>query len=123
MKNPTRRKFLSQLFFSIISLMGINSFVFANNKAKIPEAQSAKGKNLFVLNECAIVYKEWINNEKVTPTHYIDSVMKKYQLDPSRISDAIQLDFQQNNFFEVNGLQLSKTEAAFLALMGSSTTM
>ncbi|VAW87007.1 hypothetical protein MNBD_GAMMA16-580 [hydrothermal vent metagenome] len=122
MKNLTRRKFLSQLFFSIFSLVGISSLVFSKNKVRIIEVQSVKGKNPLILNECVIVYKEWINKEEITPSYYIDSIMKKYQLDPRKISDAVKLDFQQNNFFEVNGLQLSKTEAAFLALMGSSST-
>jgi len=123
MKNLTRRKFFSQLFVSITSLMSINSFVFANNKVKISKVQSVKGEKTLALNECAIVYMEWINKEEIPPNYYINRIMKQYQLDPSRISDAIKLDFQQNNFFEVRGLQLSKTEAAFLALMGSNTMM
>ncbi|MFC1747508.1 hypothetical protein ACFL2V_01735 [Pseudomonadota bacterium] len=118
MKNITRREFLTRMLFSIASSMSVSSFVYAGSQVKTGNVQH---KRSLALEECAAVYAEWSGKEKIKPVHYFVDAMEKYGLKPWQISDAAKQDFKLHNFFEINGLQLSKTEAAFLALIGAGT--
>ena len=114
MKNITRREFISQMLLILPSPVIVGT-AFANYQEKI---DSSKLDPLFI-QECRIVYQEWKKKELIDPADYlqkamVDSLHKRWSL-----SEATKLDFQNKNLFSVSGLQLGKTEAAFLALLGA----
>ncbi len=116
MKNLSRRNFLALTLVSATSLMAVSPTLYTINKRD--RVQSILPPQM--LNECEAVYMAWSQKEELMPTHYFFSSMKNYGLDPWKISEAAKLDFQYLRFFDVGGLQLSKTEAAFLAFLGES---
>jgi len=69
--------------------------------------------------ECLEVYKQWQQLEVVKPEVFFAESMKNYNLEFSQVSKATTLDFICGQLFEVNGLVLGKTEAAFIAYLGS----
>lgn len=119
MNNLTRRKFISQLLVLLASLGGASSVVHARDKLLL-DLSEQKGCNL-LQGECSAVYDAWAREEKIEPVRYFVNAMEGYKLELWQISEAAELDFQQNIFFITNGLQLSKTEASFLALLSSPT--
>ena len=116
MPNLTRRNFLLKLIYSIASSMSISSIAYATKKVNIPAIESNYSMALI---ECAVIYREWVKREDLAPGHYLARTLNEYKIDQLKISEASNIDFKRHNFFEVKGLHLSKTEAAFLALMGS----
>jgi hypothetical protein len=70
--------------------------------------------------QCYIVYQEWVKKENDIPIHYIINSINKYVSGRLQLSELAKIDFQNGNFFSIEGLILSKTEAAFLALLGSN---
>jgi len=119
MTNLTRRKFCSLLLLTIAAPIGSSSAdAIAPNSIR-----NSSNEPSSALNECESVYKEWIKNEKMSPAQYFFQKIQEYQLNPQQTSEATTLDFEHNNFFEVNGLKLGKTEASFLAIIGSNIAM
>ncbi|MCF6324168.1 MAG: hypothetical protein L3J89_07590 [Gammaproteobacteria bacterium] len=118
MMKLTRRKFCSLLLLSIALPIESNASSRSQNKTTLATTGNTRSQ---ALEECKAVYEEWMTSEKTNPAHYFAQKMKEYQLAPQKVSEAAIQDFQHHNFFEVNGLQLSKTEAAFLAVIGSSS--
>lgn len=116
MKKITRREFIYELLIIAGSSLTIGGI--ANAAIRTGDEDDHRGTSP-VFHECSEVYKEWMNKERVGPAEYLISTMSKRGLDLWKISEATKLDIQSHNYFVVNGLQLCKTEAAFLALMGS----
>ncbi len=69
-----------------------------------------------VQKECLEVYHLWLKQEGSHPQRYLKQTVQ----DHVSLSDAIQSDFDNNNLITINGLLLSKSEAAFLAHIGAS---
>ena len=115
MNKITRRQFISQLLISLGSATSLNSLALASEQF-LPGDTNPNQSSL--TTECAVVYREWIRRESVSPTEYLASTMDDYNLEIWKISEAIKQDFQHNKFFEIEGLNLSKTEASFLAILG-----
>ena len=111
----SRRNFLSQLLVFIASATNLNAIV--NAKSPIAQRETDKDSSL-VVDECRTVYREWKKRESLSPGDYIVKALSHYQLSDGRISEAAQLDFQNGNFFQVQGLYLSKIEAAVFANIG-----
>lgn len=106
MYNITRRRFLLQaslLFLPISCIASAHDIKAADN----------------VLKECRVVFLEWIKQEPLKPEEYLQVSMGDRAFLKDRLSEVTREDFLKKNFFSVNGLQLGKTEAAFLALLGS----
>ncbi len=114
MKNLTRRRFCSLLLLSIAVPISNQANASPSNNT-----ENLSDDHLSALKECESVYEEWIKNETMSPTQYFFNKMQEYNLTLQRTSEATALDFKNNNFFEINGLKLGKTEAAFLAIIGA----
>lgn len=119
MKRLTRREFIYELLLIAGSTLTIGGI--ANAAIRTGDEDDHRETSP-IFNECAEVYKEWMNKEGIGPAEYLISTMSKRGLEPWKISEATKLDIQDHNYFMVNGLQLCKTEAAFLALMGSGNS-
>lgn len=114
MKN-TRREFLQQLLAVSASIPLFNTAVMADAMENPLDGDNSRST---AIDECVEVYRIWRSTENIDPVSYLIDVLGRYNLAPNKISSAAKLDFQYKNFFDVNGLQLSKTEAAFLAHIG-----
>lgn len=114
MKNITRREFISQMLLVLPSPIIVGP-AYANYQEKI---DSLELEPLFI-QECRIVHQEWEKKELIDPANYLQKAMIGSQDKGWSLSEVTKIDFQNKNIFSVNGLQLGKTEAAFLALLGA----
>ncbi len=116
--NPiSRRNFITRalvILSSSIAAGSVNSHPFI-------ELESLQTNASFE-HECFIVYQEWKRREQSDPLIFLQQALNNPTLEGIKISELTQKDFQKQNFFPIEGLLLGKTEAAFLALLGSNVT-
>lgn len=117
LKAITRRKFIAQSLVIACASFSVDITFSATKK----EARSLKYDSSFY-NECQVVYHEWMENEDTSPEDYLKNIQDTRAHSTLKISEATRRDFDNNQIFSVKGLQLGKTEAAFIALIGSTLT-
>jgi hypothetical protein len=69
--------------------------------------------------ECNIIYQAWLEKEAIEPYVYYKNIMQKSAKQNICLSEVTKKDFLTGNVFSVSGLFLGKTEASFLAHIGS----
>ena len=114
MKNITRRSFITKTLLTLSSSVISNS-IYATPRSQLADAHDREKFQ----HECCIVYQEWGEKEKIDPKTFLHKAINDNVSNQLKISELTKIDFQNENFFSVNGLLLGKTEAAFLALLGS----
>lgn len=72
-----------------------------------------------LVQECQIVYKHWTLTEQKAPEKYFIDRMALHDIDPCNFSELRNIDLDEENSINVNGLVLGKTEAALIAYLGS----
>ncbi len=109
-----RREFLKLLLapmlFNYVGKAGSAHLVQSPSQVKCGNDEARK--------VCVEVYEQWRLNEPANPEVYFYSMMDLYGLDSSQVSDAVKLDFQSGNFFEIKGMVLGRTEASLIAYLG-----
>jgi len=115
MNNITRRKFITKTLLAISSSMVSNS-IYSN---KLIDLETLSDNSKFQ-QECVIIYLEWIKREHDSPINFLLNSINNNGSGKLKITELTKTDFQNNNFFSIEGLLLGKTEAAFLALLGSN---
>lgn len=110
MSKLTRRGF-NALSLSTLSLLltPINGF------SKIETSQLIVNND--TRKEMRVVADAWKNKEELKPSAYLTEIIKTYHLDQFDLTKASDLDFKFDNTFEVKGLVLAKSEAAFIAFL------
>jgi hypothetical protein len=114
MNNITRRSFIEKTLLALAST-AVSSTTYAKQPPEVP----LLGDNSKFQRECVIIYHEWEKKEKINPATFLSDSIKNNVSSKLKISELTKIDFQNQNFFSVDGLLLGKTEAAFLALLGS----
>jgi Mlc titration factor MtfA (ptsG expression regulator) len=99
----------------------ITTLLSISSLAVVTQPSSAIDRGLVSLDARAkvgqIVRMEWVKQEPVSARHYLFSKVDLQNHPEARLRALIQDDLRAKRFFYVNGLQLSKTEAALLAML------
>lgn len=114
MKNISRRTFLSK-----IALTGLAAGLSPLTNASVKRTDTAQNAASNVINEYVLLFKEWQKQESTSPELYYVKSMQNYKLELTNITKAARKDFDNKILFNAHGLILSKTEAAFLAVIGA----
>jgi hypothetical protein len=112
--NITRRSFITKTLLALSS--AVPNVTYANQQFK----SNRLTENSKFQQECFIIYQEWQRLEENTPLEFLTHSISNNVSNRIKISELTKIDFQNQNFFTINGLLLGKTEAAFLALLGSN---
>ena len=115
MRNLTRRSFITKTLL-VLSSSVLSKSIFSG---QLIESESLSNNPEFQ-HECYAVYQEWTKNELVSPMDFLINSINIYGSGKLKMSELTKIDFQNQNFFSIEGLLLGKTEAAFLALLGSN---
>jgi hypothetical protein len=115
MKNITRRSFITKTLLALSSSTASN-LAYANQPVELTDVNTLPKFQ----HECLIIFKEWEKKEENSPMAFLLNSIDNNVSDELKISELTKIDFQNKKFFSVDGLLLSKTEAAFLALLGSN---
>ena len=114
MKTVTRRNFIAKTLLALSSTT-VSHSTYANQPAEMTISNAGSKFQ----HECFIIYQEWEKKEKHSPMAFLLNSVNNNVSSKLKISELTKIDFQNQNFFSVDGLLLGKTEAAFLALLGS----
>ena len=72
-----------------------------------------------VIRDCTAVYVAWIARESVSPPRYLSAKLNSTGSPGGlKMTELIDRDFANNEIFVIDGLVLSKSEAASLACIG-----
>lgn len=115
MKNITRRRFIAKALFTLSSSI-VSQSIHSNQLIKLEVSNS----NPKFQHECLIIYQEWIKREHGSPMNFFLNSIRSNSSGRLKITELTKIDFQNQDFFSINGLLLGKTEAAFFALLGSN---
>lgn len=116
MTNITRRTFILQSIVLLAAPMAITTTkVWASHAEELRKTSPPEA-----IQECKTVYLEWLKQGNIHPEFYLENKLNTHLFSKEKLSHITKSDFINNKFFVVNGLQLGKTEAAFLALIGST---
>ena len=112
--NITRRSFITKTLLALSS-SAVQNAAYANQQFKLNNpTENSKSQQ-----ECFIIYQEWKRQEQSSPMEFLTNSLNNNVSNHLKISELTKIDFQNQDFFSVDGLLLGKTEAAFLALLGS----
>ena len=115
MKNITRRSFIATTLLTLSS-PAVSNLTHAN---QLIELASLNNSQKFQ-QECLIIYQEWEKRESGSPMKFFLNAINNDISGKLKMSELTKIDFQNQNFFSIDGLLLGKTEAAFLAMLGSN---
>jgi len=108
-----RRKFITRIL--LLNLVGVGSSLKSLPAIALKELEL--GDQIAIKQECLEVYASWLNKEESEPK---DFFMKKMSENSYQSCSLLcHSEFIDGEIFEVNGLCLSKTEAAVIAYLGS----